>query len=304
MKKAHITVCICTYKRPLALQRLLESLSAQRTDDRFELSASIVDNDVAFSAEPIVEQFQSNNRMDIHYAHAPEHNLALLRNISVDNSKGDYVAFIDDDEYAVDNWLLLLLDTIRVEGVSGAFGPVMPAFATKPPRWIEKGRFCERARHRTGFRLQGQHTRTGNALIRRDILLDPANRFDLKFRLGAEDDSLFERLIKKGHEFAWCDEAVVFEEIPPQRLRARYFIKRARLIGYMSYAYSRDEKPPSRRGLALLSACAKTALYAAVSPFALLTGYHRFIRIVTRLSYNSAVIGTALGLLKIDRRGL
>jgi len=304
MKKTHITVCICTYKRPHALRRLLESLCAQKTDNKFELSASIVDNDAALSAKPIIEEFRSDNRMDIHYAHATEHNLALLRNISVDNSKGDYVAFIDDDEYAVDQWLLLLLNTILEQGVSGAFGPVLPKFEIKPPRWIEKGRFCERARHKTGFRLKGQHTRTGNALLRRDILLDPTNRFDPKFRLGAEDDTLFERLIKKGHELAWCDEAIVYEEIPAQRLKERYFIKRARLIGYMSYAYSRDERPRYKNGLALFGSCAKSIFYVVSLPLSLAMGYHQFVRTLTRLSYNSAVIGTALGFLRIDRRDL
>src|SRR5438105_4034195 len=42
---AHISICICTYKRPQLLERLLESLSQQQAEEAFHLSIVVADND-------------------------------------------------------------------------------------------------------------------------------------------------------------------------------------------------------------------------------------------------------------------
>ena len=49
--KVHITVCICTYKRPIMLDNLLSRLSIQRTEDSFSYDIVIVDNDNIGSAK-------------------------------------------------------------------------------------------------------------------------------------------------------------------------------------------------------------------------------------------------------------
>ena len=51
----HISVCICTYKRPELLRRLLSKLKEQKTEGLFEYSIVIVDNDRAESARQTVE---------------------------------------------------------------------------------------------------------------------------------------------------------------------------------------------------------------------------------------------------------
>ena len=33
-------------------------------------------------------------------------NIALARNKAIENAKGDFIAFIDDDEFPLDQWLL------------------------------------------------------------------------------------------------------------------------------------------------------------------------------------------------------
>ena len=41
----HICVCVCTYRRPLPLKRLLLELNRQETGDSFTYSIVVVDND-------------------------------------------------------------------------------------------------------------------------------------------------------------------------------------------------------------------------------------------------------------------
>ena len=56
----HIAVCICTYRRPACLERLLDALATQETENLFTYSIVIADNDAARSAESIVEKFANS----------------------------------------------------------------------------------------------------------------------------------------------------------------------------------------------------------------------------------------------------
>ena len=53
----HISICICTFRRPNLLKRLLDELIAQCTEGWFTYSVVVADNDVARSAEPVVAAF-------------------------------------------------------------------------------------------------------------------------------------------------------------------------------------------------------------------------------------------------------
>jgi succinoglycan biosynthesis protein ExoM len=300
----HITVCICTYKRPGLLRKLLENLCIQETDNLFSISASIVDNDMELSAKPIIDDFLKSNNFELTYAHNPERNLALLRNISVENSKGDYIAFIDDDECPINNWLLLLYKTLDQYQASGVFGPVLPKYQIKPPRWVEQGKLFERKRLKTGADLSWWHTRTGNALLKRNIFFNPGNRFDLKFKVGGEDDTLFERLINKGYRFVWCDEAVAFEEIPASRIKVAYFIKRSQLIGFINYSYLKDTRSWIQKLLIILRSIFALLIYFILLPLYLLRGYHYFVKLLIRFYYHRGVVLTFLGLLKFENRDI
>ena len=56
LKHDHICVCICTYRRPKLLTRLLSQLQNQTTDHIFTYSVVVVDNDYSESAKKIVKE--------------------------------------------------------------------------------------------------------------------------------------------------------------------------------------------------------------------------------------------------------
>lgn len=302
--KDHITVCLCTYQRPELLRKLLERVFAQRTDGLFTISASVVDNDLELSGKAVIDDLLKNPDSDISYSPVPDKNLALLRNVSVDRSRGEYVAFIDDDEYPADDWLLRLYTTVGEFQADGALGPVVPEYLVPPPSWIVRGKICERARLPTGSRLHWGQTRTGNALLKRSLFLEPGNRFDLKYRLGAEDDGLFQKLMGQGHQFVWCDEAVVFEQVPASRLSLAYYSKRSRLIGYMTYAYYREDRSRFGNAQFFLKSCLAAGIYGALMPVSRVFGYHRYAKLVIKYQFHKAVVLTHLGRLRIERRDI
>jgi len=64
-EKSHISICICTYKRPLFLENLLIKLQNQRTDALFEFSLVVVDNDHLESARSVVENIKKKSLIPI-----------------------------------------------------------------------------------------------------------------------------------------------------------------------------------------------------------------------------------------------
>src|SRR5882757_8144833 len=73
----HISVCVCTFKRPALLADLLQGLLNQTTDGTFTYSIVLVDNDRHESGRPTVERFQVARPEAIDYFVEPEQSIAL-----------------------------------------------------------------------------------------------------------------------------------------------------------------------------------------------------------------------------------
>src|ERR1700737_2703593 len=65
MQSKHISVCICTFKRPQLLRQLMERLESQQTENLFTYSVVVADNDPAQSAQVTVEAFGSSSRVKV-----------------------------------------------------------------------------------------------------------------------------------------------------------------------------------------------------------------------------------------------
>ena len=232
--RVHVTVCVCTFQRPVLLARLLARLQRLSTRDAFTYGIVVADNDPAGSAREVCERAAASAQVPIVYTSEPVPNIARARNAALRAATGDYAAFIDDDEFPDPSWLEQLLATCRRFNAAGVLGPVRPHFDDPPPRWLVDGRFCERPEHVTGHLLVWNECRTGNVLFRRDILTDGEPPFDETFGQGGEDSDFFKRMIHRGHTFRWCNEAVVYETVPPERWRRSYMFKRALLRGSLT----------------------------------------------------------------------
>ncbi|HEV3278020.1 MAG TPA: glycosyltransferase family 2 protein [Terriglobia bacterium] len=285
----HICVCICAYKRPHLLARLLEALKAQETDGLFTYSIVVVDNDHRRSAEAAVSAFSAAAPVPVRYDVEPHQNISLARNRSVEDAEGDYVAFIDDDEFPDKYWLLTLLNVCKTYGVDGVLGPVKRHFDARPPEWILKGDFFERPVHATGERLKPHDGRTSNALVKMTLVQNGEQPFRPQFR-GGEDKDFFMRVIEKGRSFVWSSDAVVYEVVPPSRWRRKYMLRRALQRGSVTLM-----QPGFGARAVMLSIIAVPA-YLAVLPFALASGQHRFMTVMIRLCNH---LGKLLALLRI-----
>jgi succinoglycan biosynthesis protein ExoM len=266
--KEHISVCICTYKRPEPLGRLLLAVSAQDTDGLFTYSVVIADNDHLESARAVVAELATIAPIPMHYCVEPRQNIALARNKAVASSIGDFVAFIDDDERPPRDWLVRLVTAFKVYQADGVLGPVVPRFYTPPPAWIRRGKLFDRPSLPTGTWLRWRQTRTGNALLRRSIFDTQGNQFRPECGGGGEDVDFFRRMIAQGMRFVWCAEASVDEFVPAERCRRTYLLTRALLRGGARH----------NRGWPVLVSLAAIPIYAVALPLLLVRGQHVFMR--------------------------
>ena len=271
-RKQHVCVCICTYQRPIMLERLLSALEKQETEGLFEFSAVVVDNDKSESARAIVESFTRQSRIFVRYDVEPEQNISLARNRALANSQGDFVAFIDDDEVPQECWLLSLYKALNHYKADGILRPYYRHFETEPPRWVLKGNFFDRPSHPTGHVLEWANTRTGNVLLKRELFLGDRKWFDPAFGSGGEDRDLFRRMIEEGYTFIWCNEAAVYETVPPNRWKITVLLKRALLRGKM--ALNTTGAGP----LSILKSVIAIMAYTICLPVFAIIGHHIFMK--------------------------
>jgi succinoglycan biosynthesis protein ExoM len=267
----HISVCICTFRRLPFLRRLLAALAVQETGGLFTYSVVVADNDPRQSAKSLVGDWAAaGSAMQVSYCLEPRQNIALTRNKAIEHAKGDFIAFIDDDEWPTPRWLLTLFTACRDYDVDGALGPVKPHFDEQPPRWVVAGRFYDRPTYPTGFVIDWRKGRTGNVLLKSELFESDTQPFRPQFLVG-EDQDFFRRMIEKGHRFIWCDEALAYETVPPIRWNRRFMLKRALLRGGVSQAHR------TARATVIAKSLVAAPAYTLVLPFALLLGQGRFM---------------------------
>jgi succinoglycan biosynthesis protein ExoM len=285
----HISVCVCTYKRPKFLKRLLEELANQEAEGRFTFSIVVADNDRLRSAETQVSEFAAGSSVPVIYCAEPEQNISLARNRAIENATGDFIAFIDDDEFPARRWLLTLFEACDKYGADGVLGPVKCHFDEKAPTWVVKGKFYERPTYPTGFVIDWTKGRTGNVLLKRQVF-DPSElAFSPEFHRAGDQD-FFRRMIEKGRVFVWCDEAVAYEVVPPIRWTRTFMLKRALLRGTIGMQH------PTSRRRRIAKAVIAVPVYAVALPFALVLGQHRFMSVLVRLFDHLGSLLTFVGI--------
>ena len=295
LKSDHISVCICTFHRPVLLFKALAGVTRQLTESAFTFEVVVVDNDQRRSAEEIVCLFQTGNATQIIYDCEPEQNIALARNRAIQSATGNLIAFMDDDECPVPEWLIRLYRTMKEYKADGVLGPVLPSFPPEAPQWLKKGNIFNRRRPPTGTRLTVRDTRTGNVLLSRSILPEGSTWFDPAFgRTGGEDVDFFRKQIALNRVFVWCDEAEAYETVPPERWQSSFHLKKCFKIGALNGESLRKSGFSGFTGFlkSIVSVPVWSIAFVILLPF----GKHLWIPPTLKLTYSVSCIFSYCGL--------
>ena len=280
---------LCVHLQTPGFSEAIAESSGRAGDGRV-----VHDNDRLQSGEAAVEEFRKSNSVShsvsIRYCVEPRQNIALARNKAIENAEGEFVAFIDDDEFPAENWLINLFRTCEQYQVDGVLGPVRRHFDETPPKWIVKGDFYERPIHPTGLPVRWSLGRTGNVLLRKSVFTPGEPPFRPEFRHG-EDQDFFRRTIENGCRFVWCSDAIAYEVVPPVRWKRRFMLKKALLRGATAALH------PTLGAADILKSVIAVPAYTLALPFAMILGHHRFMALLVKLCDH---LGKLLALLGIN----
>jgi succinoglycan biosynthesis protein ExoM len=220
---AAIVVAVLTYRRPAELALLLPELSRQASS-RPAIRVLVVDNDPAGSGEAVVA---AAGDPAVRYVHEPRPGIAAARNRALDEAASyDLLVFIDDDEWPNPTWLESMLEVHDRTASAAVVGPVISEYAAEPDPWIKAGRFFDRRRLPSGTQIDVAATNNLLLDLRQVRAFDL--RFDEAFGLSGGSDTLFTReLHRRGGTLVWCDEAIVIDQVPMERLTRRWVLLRA-----------------------------------------------------------------------------
>lgn len=220
-----ISVVICTYNRAEILHRALKTVVSQETESKFSFEIVVIDNASTDSTKAVVQEIAKKSPVVVKYIHEEDKGIAQARNRAVKESRGDWIAFFDDDQLAERDWLKNLL-CIALQTLADCVGGTI--LLDLPREQLSRlGSVCrsllgEKIYHGDAVRCRGKEIpSTGNILIARRVF-DLIGLFDSSMECG-EDTDLVKRINASGLNIWISPNAVVHHCIPKYRLDPAYF---------------------------------------------------------------------------------
>lgn len=227
--RIRLVIAVLTFRRPRDIAEVIPALIQQAASVEADVTILVVDNDPDGAAATQVSAFAREH--PVRYVHEPVPGIASARNRALaESDAARLLVFIDDDERPAPGWLGLLLGTWRAYSPAAVVGPVVSRFDEPPTDWITAGRFFDRRRMATGTRVDV--AATNNLLLDLDVVRRIGVLFDPRFGVSGGSDSAFTRYLRAhGGQIVWCDEAVVHDIVPAERITRDWVLRRAYRVG-------------------------------------------------------------------------
>jgi glucosyl-dolichyl phosphate glucuronosyltransferase len=229
-----ISVIVCTYNRAHRLPAALESFRRMHFTPQMAWELIVVDNNSTDGTESVVRDFRRMAPFDVRYVFERKQGHSRARNRGVMESRGEIVAFTDDDVVIDAHWLEELSRAYAGFECLGVGGRIVPVWACPRPVWLQDdGRY---PLHKAIVSFdQGDWVCTlkippfgANMSFRRAAF----ERYGL-FRtdlgrtggqlIGGEDVEFGRRLLRHDETLVYNPGLVVYHPVEEERTTKRYF---------------------------------------------------------------------------------
>ena len=292
MSEVDVSICVATHRRPYGLARLLESLSRMKLPEGVTAEVIVVDNDAASDPRNVPDR-DALAPLALHWLREPRRNISYARNLAVANARGEWLAFVDDDEIVDEGWLAAYWARAEEAACDGWFGPVIPVFETWCTPWLDPSFFAN-PRFASGTRITRYGAHTCNAFVRRALFRDA--RFDPALgRSGGEDTALFCKLSLRGARFEWCDDAIAREFVPVERQRPGFLVRRSFRGGCTHAQLEHDLGRVPSRSAAITQSLAAAGVLSLAGAVMLLGGRARSLGVMRHAAVQLGKVWGHLG---------
>jgi glycosyltransferase involved in cell wall biosynthesis len=239
------SVAICTYNGSSRLPEVLNSLKKQVNTENIRWEIIIIDNNSTDSTAKIVQDFQSqwSFSFSLKYLFEPRQGLAFARQRAVEEAKGKFVGFLDDDNLPTSNWVASAYSFGREHPQAGAYGgKIIGDFEVNPPQDFRKLAtflaLVERGEKAYIYeRSQGILPPAAGLVIRKQVWCEhvPKQLFLVgrvgKSMLASEDLEAVSHIQNAAWEIWYNPDMLIYHKIPSWRLERNYLISLVRGIG-------------------------------------------------------------------------
>lgn len=215
------------------LRQALEQLTRLYIPSGVEWELLIVNNGCTDATDRTLDEFTM--RLPLRRLLEPKAGLSHARNRAIDESRGQYILWTDDDVLVDERWLASYVTAFRLWPQAVLFGgPIRPHFVSPPPLWLEKAwagvadhygmrdlgdqafRFDQRDRlpHGANFAVRTHE--------QRQHLYDPALGHRHGLRVANEETVVAWELVSNGYEGWWTPAAGVRHQVTPDRMSLQY----------------------------------------------------------------------------------
>lgn len=221
----HITVVVCTFNRAAMLREALASLVHLRTDG-FTFDIVVVNNASTDETPAVIDEFASRAAgVAVRGVLETRQGVAFARNRGIEEARGPWIAFFDDDQVADPDWLVKLswlAESKQARVVGGAVRLKLEKEQPESFRPIFERVLWQSGRGDAACRYDVNNAPgTGNLMIHRDVF-DRVGRFAESLREAGEDTELFHRITTAGIAAWYTPDAIVFHHVPAYRLTPAY----------------------------------------------------------------------------------
>ena len=216
-----ISVVVCTHNRAALLRQALDSLAAQ-TLARTKYEVIVVNNGSTDQTPAAVREYQADQRQcSIRLVDEAVLGLGYARNRGWQASRGEYVAFMDDDARADAPWLERALDLFEKSRPApvAVGGQIRPWYVSPKPAWYkdeyEVRTWGQGARH-----LSAGESFSGSNMMFTKNILQQLGGFDVSVGMRGtrvsmgEETVLFNKIWDRLGEQAILLYAPEFDRVP------------------------------------------------------------------------------------------
>jgi glycosyltransferase involved in cell wall biosynthesis len=130
-----LTVAICTWNRCDLLRQCLEQMTQLVIPEGVDWELLVVNNNCTDATNDVIKSF--HDRLPIRGLFEPRPGKSNALNLAVNEAKGDYIIWTDDDVLVDERWVAAYHEAFNLHPEAVVFGgTIEPWFEGDPPPWL------------------------------------------------------------------------------------------------------------------------------------------------------------------------